>query len=527
MKEIATLVNLIHHSKFKVKNTLDLMLEPESKIRTMYNAIAGNTAITEDALEEIMQTNGIDPKRSYVVKNKLKERLQDAVLFLNTDEVDPADRDRALVECSKKWTEATILLSKNARAAAIPLLEQLLRQVNRFEFTELAVEVLSALRMHACIMTGNQQAFNMYNQELRKYEDIWQAERLVERTYLELMSEFTITKANQEYMAAQSAAAYERIIPLLEITDSFKIQLYGRLFEIFICDAQKDFEKVVTLSREALRFFEQKNYQSTNVLQVFHYAAATALLNMRRYDACLTQVETCALLFEPGKYNWYKLMEVAFWANMHAGQYLEAAQVNYKVTHCAGFEAQAEFHKEPWKVYEAYLYLIKLAGKMPDDPQLENLLPGRLKLNKLLNDLSLSLKDKSGLNIPVQVLQFLYAVLTRDYNQCIDRQESLAKYRTRYVTLDRDARSHYFLRLLEKLPHHNFNVRLVEPKTTKIFQQLQATRAEAGRHHEVEIVPYETLWEWALQALKTPVKAPAVALKSYRWQKVEPLRAVR
>lgn len=497
MEEIIALVTLVNNSKFRSKGLLNIILEPDTQMRVLYDAIANGSVRTDEDATKAMVKFGLTTARMQTVKSKLKDRLNDAVLFLDMDEADFGDRQRAFVECAKKWTAAMILLSKNARTNAIQLLEQFLRHVIRFEFTELAVEVLRSLRMHACIITGNQQEFKTYNAQLRTYEDIWRMECEVERLYVELMVDFAITKADKNVMAEQAIVAFNKIQHFLTEADTFKIHLFGRLLQITIYDNQNDYKTVAELSRDAIRFFEAKNYKSLNVLQVFNYSLSTCLLNLRDYEACRAQAEKSLHLFEEGKYNWFKLMEILFFADMHAGRYEDAVQTHRQVIRCATFQSQPGALTEPWKIYESYLHLLKMAGHIQ-----EKSLPGRFKFQKMLNEIQVYAKDKSGMNVTVQIAQFLFALFEGDYGQCIDREEALAKYRSRYVTLERGARSHYFIRLLECVSRQSFEPVAVREKGTKIMDQLSAVPLEAAnQNYEVEVIPYETLWELTLAAL--------------------------
>lgn len=507
MEEIVALVTLINNSKFKSKGLLNIILEPGTQMRVLYDAIANGSVRTEEEAGRALQPFGLTPARLQTVKSKLKDRLNDAILFLDMDEADFGDRQRAFVECAKKWTAAMILLSKNARTNAIQLLEQFLRHAIRFEFTELAVEVLRNLRMHACIITGNQQEFKSYNDQLRKYEDVWRMECEVERLYVELMVDFAITKADKKAMAEQAVVAFEQIKSYLGLADSFKIHLFGRLLQITIYDNRNDYRMVAQLSQEAIRFFEAKPYKSLNVMQVFNYSLCTCLLNLRDYEACREQTEKSLHLFEEGKYNWYKLMEIAFLTEMHAGRYENAVRLHREATQCVTFQSQPGALTEPWKIYEAFLYLLKMADRIP-----QVALEGSFKFQKMLNDIQVYAKDKSGMNVTIQIAQFLLALFAGDYGQCIDREEALAKYRSRYVTLDRGARSHYFIRLLECVSKQQFDPAAAEQKGAALFEQMRAVPLEAAnQNYEVEVIPYETLWELILSALNTRRERLAVS----------------
>ena len=121
------------------------------------------------------------------------------------------------------------------------------------------------------------------------------------------------------------------------------------------------------------------------------------------------------------------------------------------------------------------------------------------------------------MNIPILIIQFLLALADKEYGQCIDREESLAKYRTRYLKPDNAARSHYFFKMLELIPKCDFNASIVKTNAAPLLEHLmKSSQKTANQNFEVEVIPYETLWEIVLSILK-PAETSTV----------QPMRMVR
>jgi hypothetical protein len=51
------------------------------------------------------------------------------------------------------------------------------------------------------------------------------------------------------------------------------------------------------------------------------------LRNLRNYEACNFYLELYADFFEPGKFNWLKLLDLSFLSKMHAGEYEKATKL--------------------------------------------------------------------------------------------------------------------------------------------------------------------------------------------------------
>ena len=112
-------------------------------------------------------------------------------------------------------------------------------------------------------------------------------------------------------------------------------------------------------------------------------------------------------------------------------------------------------------------------------------------------------KDKRGLNIPILVVQLLFMIAKKDYDQTIDRFEAIKKYCSRYLKKDDNLRSNCFINMLLQIPSASFHKAGVERKAKKYWDRLQSTPLEfAKQSQEIEIMPYEDLWELILESLE-------------------------
>jgi hypothetical protein len=106
------------------------------------------------------------------------------------------------------------------------------------------------------------------------------------------------------------------------------------------------------------------------------------------------------------------------------------------------------------------------------------------------------------MNIAILVIQILYALSDKEYGDVSDRIEGIQKYLGRYLKEKDTFRSNTFIKMLLCLPEAQYHREAVIRKTSKLFQQLQAVPLEvANQTHEVEIIPFETLWDLAIKSL--------------------------
>ena len=85
-----------------------------------------------------------------------------------------------------------------------------------------------------------------------------------------------------------------------------------------------------------------------------------------------------------------------------------------------------------------------------------------------------------------------------------DRFEAIQKYCSRFLRKDDNLRSNCFINMLLQIPKANFHRGCVERKVVKYYETLLATPLDvANQAHEIEIIPYEDLWEFILESLDT------------------------
>lgn len=512
MEDLIILAQLFQGTKFKSNGLLNILLEPETQMRQLFDGLASKRIKSdEDALSAMPSLNASISALA-TIKSKLKERLNDALMLVEFNDTETNSRQKSYLECIKKWAAINILLSRNYRELGLQRLEQLLRYTRRFEFTDMTIEILYMLRLQSGLIYGKEQTYYEYDTLLRQYQEIRIKEDLAETLYVNLMIEFVNSKSEKREIAERAAKYFEEIGPFLHTFDSFRMHLFGRLLQVAIYDNQNDHLMVTQLCEQAIRFFEQKPYRSFSALQVFYYSQLVGYINLRQYGHCRAVAIQYRSFFPVGSYNWYKWEELHFFAEINAGEYESALAIWLQATDRPEYSELPPTIAESWRIFEAYLLFLMRCGRLKERKDGK-----RFRIAKIWNEIHFSSRDKSGMNIPILIIQFLLTLADKEYGQCIDREESLAKYRTRYLKPDNAARSHYFFRMLELIPKCDFNATTVKANAAPLLERLMMTSQKtANQNFEVEVIPYETLWEIVLSMLQTPALTAISAPRMYR-----------
>lgn len=495
MRDLIELANLLNKTKLKTSGILDIILEPDSKMQQLYDALVSQRVRSDDEALSWILDSGDDASKLPNLKNKLKDRMLDSVFLLDFKEPGFSDRQRAYLECYKKWAAAMILVMRNAKVSGMDALEKLLRHTIRYEFTDITCDILRVLRIHYSTHAGDLKKYENTREQLHHFQEIWHMENQVEDLYTELIIHYVNNKATKMEVSEQAKVYYAIAKPYLEKCTSFKVQLFGRLIQVFAYSSVNDYVTTARLCEEAVQFFDKKDYDSGFALQVFYYNLITCYLRLRELEKGQNIILRCQNLVDSGSFNWFKLQELSFLLAMHTAHYEAATQVLDRVMNNPRFENQSFQITEMWKIYHAYVHFLIKIGKLPAE-SLVSQRNAKFKLSKFLNETPVFSKDKRGMNIPILIVQILYALADRDYQQSIDRMESIEKYCSRYLKQNDTFRSNCFIKMLLQIPAYSFHRERVSRHTQKLYEMLCSVPMEvANQTYEIEIIPYETLWQ--------------------------------
>lgn len=497
MQDLIELVNLIQRTKFKSAGLLEVILEPESYMGQLYDALAQKKVRSDEDMRAIFPELAKDPGRLATLKSKLKDRLIDAVFLLGYKDPNYNDRQPAFFECTKKWAAAMVLISRNARINGIGLLEKLLRHTEHFEFTELTLDIVRVLRLHYGLVEGDEKRYTYYENRLRECEALWAIERQVETLYTDLVIRYVNSKSDKNAITEKAREYFIQAEPLLAQSTSFKVQIFGRLIETIIYDSQNNYPAMTKACEDAIRFFETKDYQSTLSVQVFYYNLVICYLVDRQFEKSRAILAKFDNYLENGSFNWFKMKELSFFTAMHAEDYQEAYQIFKHVTQHPFFEHLPTPAAELWKILEAYVCFLIYIGLLRPETNGE-MGAGQIKfrLSRFLNEVPVFSKDKRGMNLPVLIIQFLYLLADGKYDTCEERVDALNKYRSRYLNDPETIRSSTFFKMLTMIPASGFDEEVIAGKTQKLRNALDQTPWHTvPQSLEVEIIPYEQLWE--------------------------------
>lgn len=472
--------------------------DAKSKLLAFWDGIAKGRFSTDEAAASALYNESVESSKYRKLKSDFRDRLLEAVLEIDGNQKSYSDYQRAYYECHKLWTVVRILTGQNANAAAMSVASRLLRQAEKYDFTLLAMDIASYLRTQYGLRESNDRKFREAQELFEKYRLIYDAENQAEVLYTTLIVRYVNNRSAQTDVSKLAGEYWEQICPLMEQYQTYKLQMYGYMIGLMRHTAANDHAQALVACNEAIQFFNNRMYEPRVPLQIFYYQRLICNIQLRQFEEGQESADYCLKIMQEGTFNWFKYRELYLQLSLHTGQFAQAAKVLDETLAHARFEFLPENVKEIWRIYEAFVQYLILAGKAP--PRTGS---GKFRLAKFINDTPIFSKDKSGINIAIIVVKLLLLLEERRFSQMLDEVEAVEQYCYRHLRGDNAQRSYCFLKMLLHIPTSGFDPVLSAQKAEKYLQKLRETPLQiANQTHEIEVVPYEMLWEILMESLQ-------------------------
>lgn len=500
MKNLRELVYIVSQNRINQIELLNTKKHSQSKVNRLFSAISRGEVNNDEEAFRLLYPDTNSKSAFNNLKAKLREKLLNTLFFIDIYEANHSDRQISFFEAHKDYAAAQILLAKNAQKSAVELLKKLLKKCEHYEFSELSLMITRSLCLHYSTRIGDEKRYNYYDKKRTHYEVITNLEAKAEKYYSQIILKFVNKKSPKPHLVQQAALFCAELIPELKKCTSYKFHLFTSLIRLFQYTCTNDYPATLPISAEVIRFFEKKPFSANTPIQLCHHHQLVAYIQLEDYENARQVAELSQQLTQDGTFNWFNNLEYLFLLAMHTSRFQEAYQLfSTAVTH-KRFSFLPEYVQEMWEIYQAYLHLMIDLGKVEVNEEDNNFTPFRIQ--RFLNSIPIYSKDKQGMNIAILIVQILFYLQKGKYDLSIDRIETIEKYCSRYLMTPETIRSYYFIKLLLVIPQVGFHRTAVERHTKKYLDKLRGASSEFSQQfHKIEIIPYELLWETALDML--------------------------
>lgn len=498
------IVQLVSPNRLKHLDVWGKGGRPGGQMGLLYDGLVeGRWETEEEMIAWFREELGMSLDNVRKLQRRLYRRLANTALFLDANEPRFTDFQRAYYNCYRELAIFKVLRGRGARDAAIRLGQRLLRRAIKFELVEIVVMVARELQLYAGTVRNDPREAARYARLVTDYLEVLSAEIRAEHAYQDLVHRLRSRAARAETiaLARQYSAELEELVQRF---DSYKLYLYAYNLFLLRYELESDYEQMMQQASRVVQHFQEKKHLTSNTaIFSFLFRMLVAQIQLGRYEEAQQTAVQCLELVAEGTPNWFYSMINYIILSLHKGDYSQARAVFEEAVSSKQLRYQDARIIEQFKVLEAMLHYLHKIGKLGQAPMSSGG-TRKFRLSRFLNDVPVFSKDKRGTNVTVLIIQILFLLERREYEQVVDRLEALRVYAHRYLRKDETFRSNVFIKMLSVLPAARFHRIQAARKAKPLLKRLEEvplSRSMLGA--DIEVLPYEKLWEFVLDSLGT------------------------
>ncbi|MEM0991845.1 MAG: hypothetical protein AAF847_14805 [Bacteroidota bacterium] len=501
--------NLIEISKIVTKKKIrkieifdDHYLENKSsKFNEFYEALMqGKFKTDRDAAEFLYDSTPKDDKYRQL-KSRFRKRLLNTLFFLDVNRPAASNYDRAYYSCNKDWTLVKILVDNDADYTAGSLARQILTTALKFKFADIIVNCCRILRAYAA-EEGDDKSFEEYDQHIKQYTNILDAEIRSEELYQRVILNYYKPPSKRTNLSEKIDTYCEALDGLAKLYDSPVILYNKYLMWAFRHEMLHEFDKMLKVCEEAETYVQNNPiyYQADKIASIYLKKLAAYLHLKDEKGLAVTNQQLVA--FPRGSDHWYRFSEYLFLLAMHIKNYDKANEIYTDVTSFARFKKADQGIQKKWSVFNFYLSYVK--KYLHTDKEGEPIVKSTLRVNKFMEEAALYPKTERILMVHHIIVQILFLMEENRFSKARKLILQLKGHINRQLRKEEYFRTIQFIRLLQQLQKANFEVSSLS-NTEKYLLRIREEEPffYRGLLMEIEIIPYENIWEIILERLSS------------------------
>jgi tetratricopeptide (TPR) repeat protein len=390
-----------------------------------------------------------------------------------------------------------ILVGRTKTVAAFDLAQSLCELAMKYEFAEPIVTATATLKRYYLATMPDAKKYAYYKELNEKYTQVIQAERMANDFFMEIAATYVESRAPKPWLKALIEGYVQQLSPYKDSVNSFIFIYHSGMVGIWSCIVVNDYEKCLTLCDEYINRLTQKTFVYHSGLSGLYHRKVICCMMLKKYKEALATIEKAMTLVQPHAHNWFVNGLLQIQLSFHTQDYKQAVKKCIEVSQSPELTYQAKAVIEEFRICEAYLQWLVAYDKIKVT-KTEKEAIGQFRLTRIINELPTFSKDKKGMNIPILMLQVLWFLAEKRYDEFLNRLDTLSKYKTRYLKEDENLRTNLIIKLLYQIPENGYDKRKVIRKTAGLYKSLVDADSTT---YEIEVFPYNIFWNLVVDVL--------------------------
>lgn len=436
---------------------------------------------------------------SQTAMRKLRTRVQDKLLnhlfFLDYTDTRLLVSRRHELECLDLLHKATILFLEGEYQLSERLLRRCLRLALENDFTTYAE--LSAQRLRTLYADrGDSHQYKATDKELRQLRQLLEWEREAEQLLLDVRLAMLDTIARRQEIVPQVPSYLARLKELHAKAKTFNTFFALYRLQLIYAEMIGRYDEVIHYTNEANQLLAEGKLNTQRFDKRFNnFMSVLAHLRARQAPLGLQLAEEYVHDIHPTSSNWFYFYEHFVLLALHAADYEKALRLLQVAHKNPSYQKQRPTALASWELLEAYTELVQPPDRLPTHRRSQLAVFAAIAVPEYT-------RDKRGYNVAILVFQLLHYLQQRMLEPVLARLERLRKYQQRHLRDQAALRSRTFLRLLLLLPEANFDPNELVQSSQKLLAQLREAPLVGEAEAQIEIIPYEDLWDFTLSTLR-------------------------
>ncbi|MEZ5026162.1 MAG: hypothetical protein R2739_06245 [Chitinophagales bacterium] len=486
LQQLVKIVNRKRLSKIDVFDKTFLNNTNSNIYQLLYEGLE-NGKITDDA-SAAAYVYGSEEKDAKFrkLKQRFKNKLQKTVLLLDADDVFQSEKSRVYYECVLTNHIIEIIIQLNGTTKLVyELVKENYSKAKQYNFYSILKNYSYYLLSYYAI-NGEKKLFDKEQQLFLLYVDLAQKEQLAKFLYFKSIILFEeLTPITDELLNTVNKNLDE-LLKIKEELKNIEVNFYYYFLALDFYQKSNQLDELIRICNEADQLMDNNHAAYTNTRKTIVFLSRLySILTTRKYNEGINFIQSSEQIKIPiGNVNWFILKEIEFKLFLQIDRLQEAYSVYEEVKKNKNFERQTQKTKERWLIYHAYCVFMDNYINQGDY---------KYSLGRLLNEVQVNVKDKSGFNYALRIIEILFNAARNDFNLIFSKIDALRVYRSRYLNDNTYKRNHLFLSLLIKAEKSGYNAKTM--KEAKWPEIAELRKQNLYIIADWEIMPYERLWD--------------------------------
>jgi len=497
MEELMQLIGIVKH---KGQRSLQLVNQnfrkkEKSKDNILYNGMINKEYKNElEAAKKLFKT---DPgNRNFRnTKAKLKQKLLNNLFFLDYQKSEYTAYQSTYYDCLNQVHQIKILIMEGANCIAIRKIPSIVKTALEFELFEIALESLTLIRNEYSRM-GKCTPLSTSENDIRGILPIKKIIDQCEDIYYD-----TLVLMNKSISSCEKILddIPKRIKKIEKLSREYKLQRLDVLAQklkiayFTVLQNQSGILKICSYLEKTYLYKDNSRIKVDLQYKEIAFLKLHALYVLNKTEEGIKYAFDTSEIFRSGYDDWFRFKEYQFLILMKAGKFHHATNVFRSVRINKNYHKINDIDKDRWTIFRVYLLFVNDS----------KLVKWGFDLDTYKEETPGFEKDYQGYNIATLIIQFLLYLRESDIKNLKIKLNQLSQLSSVHLDKRHNYRNSIFIRMLEIIVEKNYDFKSISDKGSNYLKKLKNIQIPPDWHQELEIIPYNKLWEYVLNILET------------------------